>query len=449
MLNTMKLIQIGIWLLILAVGCQSTTGEAYETVIATSLSNSVSSEVRETSTIDPIATKTSSTVSATKDTTITIPVTETVPSNHIPISSTPVEQAFVDQKGGLLEGPLVGFRGYDSQGDFVLVLDFGNDSSRIVRNEVDHPFGQLWFYNGCLIYTSKSLIDLYGNVVWQQPDLDWEILLSREEAYNKVSLLSPNRQWLAYDILYGEQFFEDSEFSDLGIVDLSDSTNPLILTNDGRAHTFAWSMDSKWLAYKHVDENGIPQLFRTSPDGSKQEQLTSLSEKIGIGYIVWSPDGRYIAYAAYKSEDKGESGDGWIDIVDTETLDSYRIQPNADNFGGVRDDAIWWSLDGKQLVFSGRDWQDSAAETQIYWVDVAQKSIKDSFYASDISEGSIEEVYAVGSVEQILFRANNSYYLLHVADKNYEPVSFDLSSVGQLIESESAPFNFPGEKMCN
>jgi len=135
--------------------------------------------------------------------------------------------------------------------------------------------------------------------------------------------------------------------------------------------------------------------------------------------------------------------------VDTETLNSYKIEPKADNFGGVRDDALWWSLDGEQLVFSGRDWQDSAAETQVYWVDFAQKSVKDSFYASDTPEGSIEEVYAVGGVEQVLFRANNSYYLLNAADKNYESVPFDLSSVGQLIESESAPFNFPGEEKCN
>lgn len=408
-----------------------------------------SNELQETSTSVPRATKASPTISATKDLTLTNPITETVPSEPIPISSTPIEQIFVDQKGDLLEGPLVGFRGYDSQGDFVLILDFGNDSSRIVRGEIDHPFGRLWFNNGCLLYTSIGLVDLYGNMVWQRPNLDWNILLPREGAYNKVSLLSPNRQWLAYDILYGEQFFEDSEFSDIGIVNLSDPTSHFILTNDGRTHTFSWSMDSKWLAYKHVDENGIPQLFRTSPDGSKQEQLTSHSERLGIGYIIWSPDNRYVAYAAYKSEDEGESGKGWIDIVDTETLNSYRIQPNVDNFGGIHDDAIWWSLDGGHLVFSGRDWQGSANETQIYWVDFDQKSIKDSFFASDILEGSIEEVYAVGGVEQILFRANNSYYSLHMADKNYEPVSFDLSSVGQLIESESGPFGFPGEEKCN
>ncbi|MCA9875698.1 MAG: PD40 domain-containing protein [Anaerolineales bacterium] len=416
--------------------------------VSEELPDTTSNELRETSTSEPMATKVSPTVTVTKDTIITNPATEVVTPEHISASPTPIEQTFIDQRG-FLEGPLVGFRGYDSQGDFVLILDLGNDSSRIVREEVDHPFGRLWFNNGCQIHTSSGLVDLFGNMVWQKPNLDWKVLLAREGAYNKVGLLSPNRQWLAYDILYGEQFFEDSEFADIGIVNLTNPAEHLILTNDGRAHKFAWSPDSEWLAYKHVDENGMPQLFRTSPDGRKQEQLTSHLERLGIGYIIWSPDGRYIAYAAYKSEDEGESGKGWIEIVDTETLNSYRIQPNAYNFGGVRDDSIWWSLDGEQLVFSGRDWQDSANNAQIYWVDFAQKSIKDSFYASDIPEGAIEEVYAVGSVEQILFRANNSYYLLNVADKKYEPISFDLGSVGQLIESESAPFDFPGEEKCN
>jgi len=233
--------------LLFFVSCTDVTSTVSE-----ELPDTTSSDLRETPTSDPIATKVSPTVTVTKDTITKSSATEVVPSDYISTSPTPVEQTFIDKRS-YLEGPLVGFRGQDNQGDFVLILDFGNDLSRIVRDEVDHPFGRLWFKNGCLIYTSMGLVDLYGNMVWTKPSFDWEILLPLEGAYNKVSLLSPNRQWLAYDILYGEQFFEDSEFVDIGIVDLSNPAEHIILTNNGHAHAFAWSWDSEWLAYKHVD----------------------------------------------------------------------------------------------------------------------------------------------------------------------------------------------------
>jgi hypothetical protein len=366
----------------------------------------------------------------------------------VPVLPTPTMSENLATEENSLRGPLVGFRGYDDEGDFLVILDIGSDYYREVRGEIDHPFGRIWHNNGCEIYVSKGTTDLQGVLVWKKPDLDWGILLSHEGAYSEVSLLSPDRQWLAYDILYGEQYYEDSEFSDLGIVNFSTPTNPLFLTSDGQANEFSWSPDSQWLAYKHVDESGVPQLFRTSPDGENQEQLTFHTKRLGIGYIVWSPDGRYIAYAAYQSMDEGVTGTGWVDIVDTHTLSLYRAHPKTDDFGGVRQNEIWWSLDGTQLVFSGRDWQDSTTETQIYWVDVQEKSIVDSYFASAAPGGSINEVYAVGGMDQILFGTYNAFYVLNASDKSYKQIPFDLNSIGQRYDSESAPFNFPGEENC-
>jgi Tol biopolymer transport system component len=248
--------------------------------------------------------------------------------------------------------------------------------------------------------------------------------------------------------LYGEQFFESTEFSDLGVVNLSDPTNPIFLTSDGLANTFAWSPDSLWIAYKHMDVNGVPQLFRASPDGKNIEQLTFHTERLGIGYMVWSPNGRYIAYAGYQSKNEGETGIGWVDIVDTHTLGLFRALPTEDDFGGVRQNELWWSLDGAQLVFSGRDWQDSAAATQIYWVNVQDRSIADSYFASDAPGETIDEVYAVGDVNHILFSSNGNFYLLNENDKSYQQFPFNLNSIGQQYESESAPFDFPGEVNC-
>ncbi len=372
-----------------------------------------------------------------------------ITSTSAPVPSTSVREEILIPEDSLLIGPLVGFRGYDSQGDLLAILDLSNNSTRIIRSDIDHPFGKLWFNSGCEIITANGTVDLHGSTVWQRPSLDWDILLPDEGAYSKINLVSPDRQWLAYDILYGEQFFESTEFSDLGIVSLTDPSNPVFLTTDGRANTFAWSTDSAWIAYKHVDENGFPQLFRSSPDGRNLEQLTFHTERVGIGYIVWSPDGRYIAYAGYQSKDDGETGIGWVDILDTQTLHLYRALPTTDDFGGVHQNEIWWSLDGTQLVFSGRNWQNSADTTQIYWIDVQNSSIIDSYFASAVPEGRIEEVYAVSSVDQILFGTNGNFYLLNVIDKSYRQIPFNTGAIGQRYDSESAPFDFPGEKNCH
>jgi hypothetical protein len=369
------------------------------------------------------------------------PVVEQVTPTH-------TESDFAISESSFLDGPLVGYRSFDDQGEFISILDIGNVTIRQVRSNVTHPFGDMWYRNGCQLYVSNGLVDLQGNLVWKMPDLDWEILLPPEGAYNEVSRLSPDGNWLAYNILYGEQFYEDAEFIDIGIVNINNPTDPLILTNDGKAYIFAWSPDSQWLAYKHVDENGNTQLFRTSPDGETHEQLTFHSEKIGIHHIVWSPDNKYVAYAGFQSKDQGETGVGWIDIIDTNTTSLYRVKPKVDDFGGVIDDNIWWSLDGTQLVFAGREWQNTKTTTQIYWVDVEIKSIIDSFSVAEFPEGSIDEVHAVGNVNQILLRTGAKFFLLDKADKSYKQILVDANLAGKSIDSESAPFNFSGEEMC-
>ncbi len=369
------------------------------------------------------------------------PVTEQVIPDQVKSENFDGESAF-------LKGPLVGYRNFDDQGDFVAILDIGNANVRQVRGKIDHPFGDLWYGDGCQIYTSQGLVNLNGDIVWQKPDLDWEILLSPEGAYNEVTRLSPDGKWLAYNILYGEQYYEDAEFTDIGIVNLADSSNPQILTADGKAYTFAWSPDSQWLAFKHVDEDGLTQLFRTSPDGDVREQLTFHTEKIGIQYIVWSPNGRYVAYAGYQSKDQGETGIGWVDIVDTSTNSLYQVSPTESDFGGITGDNIWWSLDETRLVFAGREWQNFTTTTHIYWVDIESGSIFDSFFAADFPEGPIDEVHAVGSVDQLLLRTNEDFYLFDALDKSYKQIPIDVNFVGPQVDSESAPFNFPGEDNC-
>ena len=89
-----------------------------------------------------------------------------------------------------------------------------------------------------------------------------------------------------------------------------------------------------------------------------------------------------------------------------------------------------------------------ASSTQIYWVDVSNQAITNSYFALEAPEKRIDEVYAVGSTDQILFSVNNEFYLLNADDTSYEPIPFNPNIIGQRYESESAPFSFPGEASC-
>ena len=364
------------------------------------------------------------------------------------VSPAPTQILTPTLEANMLTGPLLGFRMYDDEGSLLSILDMNTYSFRELRGDFGNPFGMLWFGNGCQLYTFNGLIDLQGRTTWHLPEVDWEIILPIESSISRVGKVSPDQQWYAYDIWYGEQGYADPEFKDIGIINLEDTENPILLTDNGRATSFAWSPDSQWLAYKNDDENGMPQLFITKPDGTMVTQLTSHTEPFGLGYMIWSPDGRYIAYSARLSKDGGETGTGWVDIVNVEDRSLKQIKPEIQNFGGVRMNALWWNLDSARLLFSGRDWNDAPDETQIYWVDVYTGKIEKTFFASDVPDGYIEQVFAAGDIDHILFGSYQAFYLLDAVDISYELTPIQLDVKGDIYEVESSPFSFPGEENC-
>ncbi len=212
----------------------------------------------------------------------------------------------------VLQGPLIGFRASDGNETALVILDVGTASYRKIVNEaLQYPFEVLWHGNGCELYIT-NLIDLQGNPTWQKPELDRNVLYPYNIQYSEFARLSPDKQWWAYDILYGEKYYEGAEFTDIGIINFSSPSDSNFITNSGRAGLFDWSPNSQWLAYADADEQGIQQLFRVSPNGSTKEQLTFHTTPSGIGYIQWSPNGQYIAYAGYSFD---KNGIGWVDIV--------------------------------------------------------------------------------------------------------------------------------------
>jgi WD40 repeat protein len=344
-----------------------------------------------------------------------------------------------------LQGPLIGFRVDDGEEIYLLLFDISLGVYREIRSSsTNYPFEVEWVDNGCGAYLG-DIIDLKGNIVWQGPDLDWEQIRPHAEYGSEFGRLSPNRQWLAYDILYGERYYEGAEFRDIGVVSLTNPSEFALLTQDGSASLFAWSPDSEWLAYARRDTQGVNQLYRSTPDGQNEQQLTFHANPFGIGFVAWSPDGRFIAYATYGN---AEGEPGGVGIVDLENSQQFQIIPHED-FSGVRRDDIWWELGGTRLLFSGTTWNGGDV-SDIYWVDATTGLITNSFIGSNGPNGYVRQVYPVGDVDHILFSSNDGYYFLDAIDNNrYEKYLDQFDIDGQYYDSEVTPFGFPGEANCS
>ena len=255
---------------------------------------------------------------------------------------------------------MVAFRVEDIEvGNYLLILDVATGSVREIRNEfLNYPFYIQSFGNGCQFYMGGRMIDLQGNELWRAPQLDWENLLSEIAWSSGLTWLSPDKEWMAYQIWSGYQGYEDAEFVDVGILRLADPNAPVFLTSRAGAKRLAWSPDGRWLAYSAFDKNGVLQLYRATPNGSTVEQLTRHDEPLDqIGTIAWSPDGQRIAYAVntlyyesrpyeFRPEDQA-----WVGVLAIDDRSVVRTSP--DHFGFVFDRSIWWSTDGSRIAFVG------------------------------------------------------------------------------------------------
>jgi Tol biopolymer transport system component len=111
-----------------------------------------------------------------------------------------------------------------------------------------------------------------------------------------------------------------------------------------------YSYDGQWI-YFNSHRTGRMHLYRMGPDGSGQEQLTF--DEFDNWFAHPSPDGKYVAYIAYLTDQKGQHPFGQdvkIRLMNVKTRKVRDLTPVF--YGGQGSlNVPSWSPDGKYIAF--------------------------------------------------------------------------------------------------
>ena len=110
----------------------------------------------------------------------------------------------------------------------------------------------------------------------------------------------------------------------------------------GARHWLRSSPDGSQIAFLMRDDNGFAQLWSVSPEGENLRQITHLPYEVASAFS-WSPDGRWIAFAA----------DGSIFKADATTGKAVRLtKAPADKADAPTPDAVIFSPDGSLIAYN-------------------------------------------------------------------------------------------------
>ena len=98
-----------------------------------------------------------------------------------------------------------------------------------------------------------------------------------------------------------EEYSEGRESRSIGLIDLSEGKVRELVTADEDGHRPCWSPNGRQIAFIAHDLEGLPQIWIMSFETGTRRQLTFFGVQkhnpLNNSSIVWSPDGKQIAYS--------------------------------------------------------------------------------------------------------------------------------------------------------
>lgn len=379
------------------------------------------------------------------------PAAPTEPAVAAPTSATAAGSA----AAGMLTGPLVGFYIEDSYEDVYFALyDAGAGAFRVVQSDTPIYIGEAqWFDDGCRLFVHGQVTDLLGAVEWSVPPE----VAARIEHINSAAL-SPARRYIAH-VVAGAS---DGP-SDIEIITLAPPYDAVRLgTGGGGPRAMAWSADEQWLYHTEHDANGVLQLFRASPDGATNEQLTHHAGGVAaITGLSPSPGGSHLAYSVQNLFQPGQpytyraADEGWIGIIDLRTGASAAVRPAK--FGSAEPGrGLIWNETGETLLVIGDSLpvsgDDPDAGRRVLWVSAAGE-VTNAIRTADGPESHLGWIAPLGSIDTLLVNVLNDYYLYEggafrrLDASQAPPLGMELGR--RPIAVLPAPIGFPGEAECD
>lgn len=340
------------------------------------------------------------------------------------------------------------------------IFDPGTANIQKFNFQDDRPFAAQWLGDGCELYLNGDVYDLDGNIVWQTPSP----LKARLGSFY-TDRLSPYKNWLASPIFSGPETYDSSEFVDVETTSLLPPFPSYRLTQRGGAESgaFVWSPDEEWLYYSDYDADGTLQIFRATPDGQIQEQLTNHQGVLGtVNSMAISPDGQYLAYgiknllftkAPYQY---AEADEGWVGLINVGGGSISQIR--LPMFSGVFDEGgLWWSATGGELLIFGSSLPISITDPlqgdQIHWIRVDEGGMPfRSVYDSEVPGGSIGWMMPVASdLSTIFVQTPKGYFWLE--EGGFSPYQWmesleEVTSGSRIIAFIPGPASFHGGAEC-
>ena len=347
----------------------------------------------------------------------------------------------------LLEGPVVAFTAVDANGNgYVLVVDMSRSLTRRLSWGDDIPIAVDWQSDGCglnITLATASGIELVTG------DLEANNLRTvfvgghrMDGSFATWPVLAPDRKWVAYTSLSGEQGFAGSEFQNIEVIAAGNPSQPSILTANGGAWLAAWSHEGQRLAYSDDDPAGVAQLYHSNPDGSDRVQMTNFTGRgVTIGAIQWSPSDDMLAVAVYDHE---EVGSLWLVSANGITRLKAKVE------GGNRiTDQFWWSEDGGSLAFyTQRSHELGARDDAIYWIDAATGNVDHVLEAAKAPDRHITQPFPVGDIRIVGFIGNESFFFYNAAHESFEQKEYPIELADLTGPARVAPVRFEGEAAC-
>jgi Tol biopolymer transport system component len=348
----------------------------------------------------------------------------------------------------LLKGPLTAFIASDAAGNgYILILDVTTDSIRRFQWIGNIPGMAEWWPDGCglnVTLMTSSGVELVST------DLQNNTLSKvygggkrTDGSYATWPILSPNKKWVAYTVLSGQQQYIGAEFQNIEVIAVGNQDRPLVLTKHGGAWKAAWSPSGEYLTYSDYDAAGVAQLYRSRPSGSERVQLTHFKvDGMTIGPARWSPQNDKIIIATYESDGTGSV---WIIFADG----SKQVKVKAEGTI-LKTDDFWWSEDGQLVAFyAPKNSKQGTQYDAVYWINAANGTVKHALQSSALPGGYISQPFPIGGLKVIGFVRHDGFLYYDLASdtlskKEYSDIELD-DLTGPVI---AAPASFRGEASC-